>query len=256
MNEQTIAENTVIVTNTGYSMSKETLESDFCRTDLAKRMLKEAKDRGYRTVVVDCGTPAEMQKEFEPFCTEFFASTKPFGAARREAIKKAYALGAKVIAWTEPEKVTYIPELWKTAKPVLCGESAFVVPKRSSLDSYPLFQQHTESAGNIFWKELTSTELDVFFAPRTWEREMSKYFLSYNGEYGDKWDSIFVPLLDAAFNKEKIISISVDYVNPREQTEIEEKNAIAFYRKRIDQLVHIIKSLEMRWQELKLRGRE
>lgn len=61
------------------------------------------------------------------------------GYGRRLALSEALKTDKKVIAWTEPEKVTYLPDLAKTILPILENSADLVIPKRKSLDSYPIF---------------------------------------------------------------------------------------------------------------------
>lgn len=168
------------------------------------------------------------------------------GESRRQAIKEAYNTGKEIIAWIEPEKSDYIKEVTKTAIPIINGEANIVVPKRRSLESYPLLQQYSEKLGNLFWKNITGTNLDIWSGPRTWKREMSRYFLEYKGGYGDKWDSIFIPVMNAILDGLKVLSVEVNYEHPKKQTEIEEGN-LEFDKKRLEQLTTLISAFEEHW---------
>ena len=57
-------------------------------------------------------------------------------------------------------------------------------------------------------ENLTGREFDIWFGPRLFNKKTSKYFLDYNGEYGDKWESIFIPVMDALHNNKKIIIVN------------------------------------------------
>lgn len=242
-----ISEKVVIATTTSYNPD---LESDILRSEIAKSTIRQATSFGYELILVDGGSSDELLKDFERYGAKIFAQQeKGMGSGRRQAIKEALDTNKEVIAWTEPEKESYIPEIVKTAKPVIEGYADLVVPKRKSLKSYPTAQQYAEPLGNSFWKRLTGYDLDMWFGPRTWKKELSHYFLDYNGEYGDKWDSIFVPVMDAIFDGKKIISVEVKYTHPKKQTEIEEHD-LNFYTKRIEQLSNLLNSLETHWKKL------
>lgn len=102
------------------------------------------------------------------------------------------------------------------------------------MESYPLVQQYIEPLGNAFWKEVTGTDLDMWIGPRTWKKELSDYFINYDGKYGDKWDSIFIPVMNIIADGYKVKGVEIDYVHPKIQTEIEEKLK-DFNSRRVDQ---------------------
>ena len=68
---------------------------------------------------------------------------------RRQAIREAYNTGRDIIAWTEPEKVDYIPKIADTAFPIVNGSVDLVVPRRKSMQSYPTAQQYAEPLGKM-----------------------------------------------------------------------------------------------------------
>lgn len=244
LDDREIAERTAIATSTLYNPD---LESDQYRGGLAKETVRKAVDLGYEIIVVDGGSPDELLKEFERFGAKVqINESGVVGVSRRQAIREACNTRRKIIAWTEPEKISYIPEITKTARPIVEDYADLVVPKRKSLESYPTAQQYAEPLGNAFWKGLTGIDLDVWFGPRTWRRELSDYFTSYDGRYGDLGDSVFIPLLDIIHSGHRIIGIEVEYTHPQKQTEIEE-NCLAFHRKRIAQLYHLTDALEKHW---------
>ncbi len=85
---------------------------------------------------------------------------------------------------------------------------------------------------------------------RKWRKELSDYFLNYNGEYGDKWDSIFIPVMNAIFDGKRVSGVEVEYTHPHKQTEMEEHN-LTFYRKRVEQLENLMTSLEKHQRKLR-----
>jgi glycosyltransferase involved in cell wall biosynthesis len=238
---------TAIATATFYNPD---IESDVYRAGFAKNAIRKATDLGYAVVVVDGGSPEELLKELEEYGALLFSEEQEgMGPGRRQAIREAYGLERNVIVWTEPEKEGYIPEIAKTVKPIIEGNADMVIPKRKSLESYPLTQQHTETFINLYWKDMTGTDLDIIFGPRTWKRDMSHYFLDYDGEYGDRWDSIFIPVVNAVFDGKRVVGVEVDYTHPKKQTEIEEHD-LGFHRKRIDQINNITGLSNFHWNKL------
>ena len=157
-------------------------------------------------------------------------------------------LGKSIIATTEPEKVDYIHNISETVNPIVAGFADLVVPRRNSLLSYPIAQQYAEMMGNAFWKELTGNDLDVWFGMRTFKRDIGAYFLDYNDEYGGKWDSIFIPVMDAIADGKIVKGVAVDYTHPAEQTAFEEHD-LSFHLKRFKQLENLIPALETHWKK-------
>ena len=246
-----VAKRVILVTGTLYTM---VTQSERVRAELAKRTIKDAHENGFEIIVLDSGSPKELLSEFANFGAIVKNSQyQGMGPGRREAIFSAYEKEKEVIVWIEPEKYTIIPELVKIVEPILYDSADFVIPRRISLASYPKAQQYTEPFGNAYFRELTGWDLDVFFGPRVFKSAMAKYFCSYDGKYWDKWDAIFVPLLDAIHEGRRLLSVNVDYTHPREQTEIEEHD-LRFYRKRLFQLENIMKSMGDHWLELEKKG--
>lgn len=241
-----LSDKVVIATTTFY---KPDLESDIFRAESAKGMIRSATDLGYRVVVVDGGSSDELLKEFEVYGANVYVSLgSGMGISRRHAIQLACNVGREIIAWTEPEKGGYIKELVKTVEPILSFSTDIIIPRRKSLSSYPTIQRHTEIAGNLFWAKLTGYGLDMWFGPRTFKREVSGYFLGYNGEYGDKWDSIFIPVMDIILDGKNVEGVTVNYAHPKKQTEIEEHD-LGFCKKRFEQLTSLTNALDSHWKK-------
>ncbi len=241
------SERTAIATTTFYNFNN---PSDVIRADCARNMIKTARDLGYSIVLVDGGSPQELLDKFQEYGVKVFAEReKGMGKGRRQAFEEAYNLDKPVLAWLEPEKQSYIPELWKTITPILKNKADIVIPKRKSLETYPELQKIEEKVGNLFFKNLTGNDLDVWFGPRTWNRNVSDYFIEYDGKFGDKWESIFMPVLTAIHNGKGVVGVDVDYNHPSEQTQIE-KGDIKFDLKRIEQLYTLTSNMFNYWQSL------
>ena len=251
--ERESRKNVVIVTTTLYNPDNPV---DNVRERLAKRMIHEATKIGYEVVVVDGGSPSETLRYFESCGARVYQQKRRgMGTQRREAISYGYDIGVPVIAWMEPEKVPYISQLSKTANPIVKDEAELVIPRRIpvSLDSYPTYQRDIEFFVNKYFRKLTGKDLDVFFGPRTWSRELSHYFLEYQDDrWGDKWDSIFLPLLSIIRDGHRLASADVAYEHPREQT-LQEEDDLSLYKKRAEQAFMMVDSLGTYWKELESR---
>ncbi len=169
------------------------------------------------------------------------------GNSRRQAIEEAFKTNKEIIIWIEPEKYTFIKEIKKCVESIINHEADMVIPKRKSLATYPLAQQYVEPFANLMWKDVTGLDLDIWSGFKVFKRTLSKYFLDYNGEYGDKWESIVIPVIDAIANGERVVGVEIDYVHPIEQTKSEEGN-FDFHRKRIEQLNNFLK-IEEHWKK-------
>lgn len=227
---------------------------DEIRATLALRTIRKAVSCGYPIVVVDSGSPVELRNKFvAEGATLFDEKIKGIGPSRRQAMTAASKLANNdgCIIWTEPEKHTLIPELYKTVEPVFRKEADLVIPQRISLASYPKEQEYAERIGNLTFYYLTGHELDLWFGPRVTNQRALQHFLEYKGDYGDRWDSIFIPILRAVAADLKVISIEVNYTHPAEQTN-EESGDISFLVKRIEQLSNLVPALKTEWQKLSI----
>jgi hypothetical protein len=240
-----ISDKVVIATTTFYNPDS---EIDRHRAGNARNTVRNATEAGYTIVVVDGGSSDEFLREIECLGAQLHMEAgSGMGQSRRQTLQAAYDTGKPVVAWTEPEKESYIPEIYKTAVPILEGCVDLVVPRRNNMYSYPTAQQNAEPLGNSFWKALTGHDLDMWFGPRTWARDMSHYFLDYDGtEHGDKWDSIFIPVMDAIIDGKQVTGVEVNYTHPQVQTDMEDKS-VKFYFKRLEQLDNLMRALDTHW---------
>jgi glycosyltransferase involved in cell wall biosynthesis len=230
----------VIVTTTWYDLGK---ESDRLRAGVALRTVEKAIELGYEIVVVDGGSDGEfvgeMKKSGARVCVQ---KEKGMGVGRREAMRRALGLRKKAMVWMEPEKEPLVRLLDKVVEPIIEGKADLVVPKRESMNSYPAEQQHSEWLINRYWQLLIEKKLDICFGPRAWGVELTGYFLNYNGEYGDKWEAIFITVMEMLRDGKRVVGVEVDYEHPRELTKIEQGN-IEFVEKRIEQLGGLVKAM-------------
>ena len=222
------------------------------RSRLAIRTAQEAQQYGYPIAVVDGGSAGEFREKLLACGVLLFdQATKGMGSSRRQAMSEAAKIAGDngVVIWMEPEKHTFVSELHKVVKPIQSDEVDIVVPARKSLSSYPPEQEHAERIGNLAFKYLFGRELDPWFGPRAMNQKALGYFLAYQGEYGDKWDSIFIPVLRAMKDGLRVKSVEVDYVHPHEQT-AEETGKIDFLLKWVEQLLNLIPALQHEAEKL------
>ena len=122
---------------------------DKVRGDLNIEMLEEAKRKGYQTIVVDGGSSSEfidrLQKEG---VAPIHETEHSMSGSRRQAFNEGSTLeGVKVIAWTEPEKVSIARDCLPDAvQPILDGRADIVIPKRDeeAFKTYPPYQVEYE----------------------------------------------------------------------------------------------------------------
>ena len=246
--ELEIAKNVAIATTTFYRLET---EEGRVRSEIAERTVRSALERGYDVSVVDGGSPDKFLRTLEDLGARVLKEVGGggLGPGRRQALQSAYDSGREVVGWTEPEKVYYIQELWKTAIPIIAEGVDLVVPARRSLEDYPTDQQHAEHFGNIFFKNLTGHALDMWFGPRTFSGEVSDYFLNYDGKYGDLWDAHHIPVLDMIHDGKRVLSVLIDYRHPTEQTKNEEGDP-EFGMKRYKQLENLVPTMYKHWKML------
>ena len=224
--------------------------SDRLRSNLAILTFNKLKSYNFDTVVIDGGSSPDFLKRIDEVGIKAIAQEgKGLGVSRRQAIKLACDTGKTPIVIMEPEKVDFVSQIEKLSSLISEDRADFVIPKRRSLKTYPVAQQLSEDFGNLFIKELIGFDLDLFFGPRIFKGEMAQYFLNYDGKYGDAWESIFIPVLDAIQDGKRVLSVPIDYFHPKEQREAEEHD-LDFFKKRVEmQLLPLIKSMELRWKK-------
>lgn len=231
--------NIVIATTTRYKGINET------RAQSALTTIQKAKKYGHKIVVVD-DSPETVKKVFQKNGAIVFPETKAgMGPGRRQTISKSLSMVDKkdFIAWIEPEKYNFIKFLNEIVIYMVKKSIDLLLPGRKSLESYPVYQQHFETLGRIAFLMLTGKDLDAWFGPRIFVADNAHFFIDYDGEYGDLWDSIFIPVLRAIKAGRNVDGYDVDYLHPQKQTR-EEKTNFLFFKKRAKQLNSLIKAME------------
>ena len=233
-----------IATTTRYA------QMDDLRAQLALGMIRTAQTLDISVVTADESTANVFRT-----CALRLGATVCFprgeevtmGAGRRLAIEEASKLVGSdgVVVWMEPEKEPLVEFLPVLCAPIRNGAADIVVPARTAegFQSYPLIQALAEQLGNAVFRHLTGLELDVWFGPRILSSKAIPYFLHYEGTYGDRWDSIFVPLLRAKSAGLRLVGSAVEYRHPKEQTAQEQHDTGVGILKRIDQLHSLVTAL-------------
>ncbi len=237
----------VIITTTFYPSESKT---DFCRADLALKTARAAEKEGYKIIFVDGGSRNEFLNELSLLSNVKLVSQKEngLGKARRQAFKEGYNSGEEFIIWTEPEKCGLIRNIPSILEALVNGAD-LVIPKRESMASYPLAQQYIELFCNLFFKEVTKNDLDMWFGPRAMKREIALYFINYNGAYGDLWDSMHLPVMEILSKNKKVKSVAINYIHDSSQT-LEEEHDLSFFKKRVEQLNNLLLPIEEYWKKL------
>ncbi len=210
----------------------------------ALKMVESAVTLGYEVVVVD-GSPEEVRKMLTTAGANVFAvKTSGMGLGRRQAIRLAVdrAGSEGVVIWMEPEKYPLVFLLDQIVQPIIEKKADLIVIGRKSLASYPTAQQMSENAGNLIYQLMTGRPYDFYMGPRAFCSKVAKFFLDYQGEYGDHWDSIFIPVVRAIQQGLKVAEVRVDYVHPPEQTRQEEQYP-SFASKRLVQLDNLTRAI-------------
>ncbi len=233
-----------------------TKDSTEIRARLVVRTMQEAQAHNFPVIVVDGGSPAEFCQELQSFGAILLdEKERGMGPGRRQALGEAGRMAGRdgVTVWMEPEKWPLVAELGKVVAPIVLGEADCVVPSRTveGLSSYPPEQVHAELLGNQAFAYISGQPLDVWFGPFGCNELALQYFLGYQGEYGDKWDSIIIPRLRLIRDRRRVRSVPVTYTHPRSQTEQETGN-LDFLIKRIEQLMNLVPALRAEGQKLEL----
>ena len=76
-------------------------------------------------------------------------------------------------------------------------------------------------------------------------RRAARLMVEYDGQYGDRWDSIFIPVLMAMKRNYTVAGHTIDYIHPPEQTAAESDPSMD--RKRDEQLVMLLDGMSRYW---------
>ncbi len=229
----------VIATTTRYHSTED------LRCHLALKMISEATQQGIKVFVVDESSSDVRNALRKEGATVLEDEGSTMGAGRRQALREANACDPDAIIWMEPEKAPLVPYLRSLTAPLLAGWADIVIPHRTEegFASYPQFQSLLEQSGNEVFLKVSGLRLDVWMGPRVIHPKVLSFFLDYRGEYGDTWESIFVPLLRAKKEGVRFHGVSVEYVHPPEQTAQEERDFGIGISKRLEQFSTLTEAL-------------
>ncbi len=210
----------VALVTTTFSENPEAL-----RFQLALKTCRAAKATGYPLYIVD-GSPETRMIDMLLHAGATMVTpekTRGMGASRRQCFRMGLESGADVVVWIEPEKHSLVPFIGGCVVPIQKKRAKAVVPRRRNLDGYPQYQQLSEFRGN--WEIgniLGRSDLDLFMGPRVMDREATEVMASYDphcgqNTYGDRWEILFVPIVQMLARGWPIESVLVDYVHPPEQ---------------------------------------
>ncbi|MDP3685263.1 MAG: hypothetical protein Q8R32_00340 [bacterium] len=228
------------------------------RTQLALSMVQAARTLGIRAVTADRSSNPRIAELLTSEGAEVIREKDgaTMGAGRRQALAYVKHLAAPddAIVWMEPEKAPLVQFLPNVCALILSGEADIVVPARTEegFASYPRVQVLAEQCGNAIFERCTGSALDVWFGPRAMNHRGAEYILAYRGEYGDRWDAVFVPLLRALKNGLRVTGCTVGYAHPSEQARAEAGNVEVGIKKRLEQLASLGNALCEETQRLEL----
>lgn len=222
----------VIATTTMYKGLKDH------RAQVALRTIQQAVRHEHKIVVVDNSPPGVKDMLTGAGAFVFQDEGNTMGQGRRQAIRLALKVpGLDFVAWIEPEKDTVVQYLKSMTR------HDITVPRRASLSTYPALQQCAENFGNEAFHIRTKRALDMWFGPRVFHRSAAKFFLEYDGKYGDKWDSIFIPVVRAIATGVEVGEELVDFTYSAEQLAAE-TGSFEMVQKRLEQLNNLIPAID------------
>lgn len=221
------------------------------RAECALRMVTEAVAAEMEVVVVDGGSPDSYVTRLQQLGARVVTQESPgMGNARRQALAKALELSDKsqAIIWTEPEKYPLMPLLSPAACKISEEHYDLVMLRRLSLESYPPEQAMAYQLIALAVKYLTGIDSDFGWGPTALSASAVEYYLDYQGDYGDSWDSIHIPKLRIIHDNLPWTIVDVDYSHPPEQTAAE--TGMALFSKRIKQIDVLVTAIQQEVEKL------
>lgn len=176
-------------------------------------------------------------------------STSGMGNVRREALAASlkHFPDAKYICWLEPEK----PDMAQFIAPMVQfmkqEQSVMGIFNRREMSSYPAEQAYYYLFCRSIASKLVGFDFDYAFGPMMLTPQTLQYFLEYESNFGDKWDSILVPRLRVIKAGLQLSRLSIGFRNDKRMTEVETGNADMIL-KRITQFNNVVPSLLSEWQ--------
>lgn len=214
----------MLVTTTFFP--KKPTDVERVRATLTVSTVKEASRLGYQIIIVDGSPDTNFKEELRALgATVITQIGSGMGASRREAIHAGLLTQKPVVVWLEPEKWPMVVELEKCITDVIEGRADVVIPFRKTFTNYPDYQRRSEVQGNAEIAHITGRyDLDYFVGPRVMNRRAAIIMATYDSNaaakvgIGDKWEILFVPIIEFFHNGMKVTGVFVDYVHPSEQS--------------------------------------
>jgi len=170
------------------------------------------------------------------------------GNIRREAIREAslHFPNSNYLCWLEPEKPNIAKFILPMVHKMKMDKTSLGIFNRNNMSSYPPEQSHNYQFCRAVATQFIGFDIDYAFGPMVVPRSSSSYFLEYQGEYGDKWDSILVPRLRIIKNGLCISTLPINFQNDNRMTCVESGNPTIIL-KRLEQFNNVIPSLVKEW---------
>jgi hypothetical protein len=223
------------------------------RTEVFIDTAKKIANFGLPLVVVYIETQRQILDEVKRFSAILVPQqTSGMGNIRKEALLAALDRfpNAEYLCWLEPEKTDMVRFIEPMHARMTREQSALGMFKRMDMSSYPPEQTHYYLFCRAVASQLAGFDLDYAFGPMIMTRATTSYFLEYQGEYGNKWDSILIPRLRIIKAGAGLSTLPIGFRNDPRMTRAESGNETIIL-KRIEQLNNVVPSLIAEWRKLK-----
>ena len=178
-------------------------------------------------------------------------TSQGMGNIRREVQRAALSLysEASYYLWLEPEKCN-IPRFAHALCQQMVEKQALLgLFNRVGMQTYPPEQAYYYLFCRAVASRLVGFDFDYGFGPMILTKESMSYFLSYDGRYGDLWDSILIPRLKVIKDGLPIEIYPCNFINDPRMKAVETGNN-PIILKRVQQLMNVVPSLIKEWERL------
>lgn len=166
------------------------------RCILTHQIIEKAASKGYFVVIVDgSDDPAIAQSFVDRGAIVFPQEERGMGPSRREVFAHASqpsiylspmaSVGDRIalLDWQSPiyfiwmeEKPDLVRSIPILTAPLVAGEADIVIAKRASMETWPAFQQESETRANTAYREATGLDYDPMFGPVAFTTKMLRFF--------------------------------------------------------------------------------
>ncbi len=174
------------------------------------------------------------------------------GSARREAMRAGLSLfpHAEHYLWLEPEKPDIAWHAMQLSDLMTTERTVLGLFNRANMNSYPPEQAQYYLFCRAIATTLLKKDIDYAFGPMILTKQSMEYFLKYEGDYGDVWDSILIPRLRVMNAGLPISVIEIAFQNDPRMKKVESGQR-RFIVKRINQVATVAQSLVEEWSKLR-----